>query len=122
MRQLLTLAYRSAGLHWAAHASCCLASASIIVEGEKDGDLPASILLNAGPNERGSIYTMALHNTQWLESAGMREAVAKSDFNVRDIKQKPMTVYIVLPPEYLEAHRAGRNADEPLFAHDADLY
>ncbi|WP_210241900.1 MULTISPECIES: hypothetical protein [Bradyrhizobium] len=42
--QLLTLAYRSAGLHWAARASCCLAAASIIVEGEKDGDLPASII------------------------------------------------------------------------------
>ena len=41
--QLLTLAYRSAGLHWAARASCCLAAASII-EGEKDGDLPASIV------------------------------------------------------------------------------
>jgi hypothetical protein len=42
--QLLTMAYRSAGLHWAARASCCLAAASIIVEGEKDGDLPASIV------------------------------------------------------------------------------
>jgi hypothetical protein len=42
--QLLTLAYRSAGLHWAARASCCLAAASIIVEGEKDGDLPASMV------------------------------------------------------------------------------
>jgi hypothetical protein len=42
--QLLTLAYRSAGLQWAARASCCLAAASIIVEAEEDGDLPASIV------------------------------------------------------------------------------
>jgi hypothetical protein len=42
--QLLMLAYRSAGLSWAARASCCLAAASIIIEGEKDGDLPVGIV------------------------------------------------------------------------------
>jgi hypothetical protein len=42
--QLLTLAYRSAGLPWAARASCIFAAASIIVEGEKGSELPVSIV------------------------------------------------------------------------------
>lgn len=42
--QLLTLAYRSAGLLWAARASCIFAMASIFIEAEEDSDLPASIV------------------------------------------------------------------------------
>lgn len=42
--RLLSLAYRSAGLLWAARASCIFAIASIIIESEEDSDLPASIV------------------------------------------------------------------------------
>lgn len=42
--QLLALAYRSAGLLWAARASCIFAMASIFIEAEEDSDLPASIV------------------------------------------------------------------------------
>ncbi|EIM01154.1 hypothetical protein UUA_05272 [Rhodanobacter thiooxydans LCS2] len=42
--QLLTLAYRSAGLLWAARASCIFAMASMFIEAEEDSDLPASIV------------------------------------------------------------------------------
>jgi hypothetical protein len=40
--QRLTLAYRSAGLPWAARASCICALASIVIEGEEDGELPVT--------------------------------------------------------------------------------
>jgi hypothetical protein len=42
--QLLSLAYRNAGLLWAARASCIFAMASIFIEAEEDNDLPASIV------------------------------------------------------------------------------
>jgi hypothetical protein len=42
--QLLMLAYRSAGLPWASRATCIFALASIIIEGEEDGELPVSIV------------------------------------------------------------------------------
>ena len=42
--QLLSMAYRSAGLLWAARASCIFAIASICIEAEEDNDLPASIV------------------------------------------------------------------------------
>lgn len=35
----------------------------------------------------------------------MQAVLAKSDFDIREIKQKSMTVYVVLPPEYLEEHK-----------------
>lgn len=41
---LLTLAYRSAGLFWAARATSILLAASIVVEGEQEGQLPAEIV------------------------------------------------------------------------------
>ncbi|MGE3507810.1 MAG: tetratricopeptide repeat protein [Vicinamibacterales bacterium] len=40
--RLLSLAYRSAGLPWAARASCIFAIASMFIEAEEDNDLPAS--------------------------------------------------------------------------------
>jgi hypothetical protein len=38
---LLTIAYRGAGLLWAARATCVMAAAAIIVEGEEDSYVPA---------------------------------------------------------------------------------
>lgn len=42
--QLLSLAYRSAGMLWAARASCIFAMASMFIEAEEDSDLPVSIV------------------------------------------------------------------------------
>ena len=42
--QLLTLAYRGAGLPWASRATCIFALASIIIEGEEASELPVSIV------------------------------------------------------------------------------
>jgi type IV secretory pathway TraG/TraD family ATPase VirD4 len=65
----------------------------------------AALLVNAGRNERGSFLTTALRNTQWLESAVMKDVLAYSDFDLRDLKRTSMTVYIVLPPAYLQEHK-----------------
>lgn len=42
--RLLSLAYRSAGLLWAARASCIFAIASIFIDAEENNDLPASVV------------------------------------------------------------------------------
>lgn len=42
--QLLMLAYRSAGLLWAARASCAFLAASLVMEGEEDSQLPVSFV------------------------------------------------------------------------------
>ncbi len=40
----LTLAYKSAGLLWAARSSCVMAAASVVVQGEEDSQIPAVIV------------------------------------------------------------------------------
>jgi type IV secretion system protein VirD4 len=35
----------------------------------------------------------------------MQSILAASDFDIRDITKKEMTVYVVLPPEYLDEHK-----------------
>jgi hypothetical protein len=42
--QLLMLAYRSAGLLWASRSACAFATASLVIEGEKDGELPVEFV------------------------------------------------------------------------------
>jgi type IV secretory pathway TraG/TraD family ATPase VirD4 len=72
------------------------------------GGIPQSgcaYLRTAGRDERGSFLTTALRNTQWLESGPMQTVLAGSDFDLRDLKKKSMTVYVVLPPHYLEEHK-----------------
>jgi hypothetical protein len=42
--QLLTIAYRKAGLLWAARASCIFVASSLIIEAEEDGQIPVSFV------------------------------------------------------------------------------
>ncbi|WP_269621423.1 hypothetical protein [Zhongshania sp. BJYM1] len=42
--ELLMIAYRSAGLLWAARASCVFLAASLVMEGEEDSELPISFV------------------------------------------------------------------------------
>jgi hypothetical protein len=42
--QLLMVAYRKAGLLWAARASCIFVASALIIEGEEDGQIPVSFV------------------------------------------------------------------------------
>lgn len=53
---------------------------------------------------RSNILATVQSQTQFLESPGIRESLSKSDFSFADLKTKPMTVYLVLPPEKLDSH------------------
>lgn len=72
------------------------------------GGLPAAaaaVFASAGTNERGSFFTTLMRNTAWLDSVVMQRVLcAKSDFDIADLKRKPMTIYVVLPPELLGTH------------------
>lgn len=78
-----------------------------MLEDRSAGGLPvaaASLVTNAGPNERGSFYTTVSRNLAWLDSVAMQQTLSKTDFDIGDLKRKPMTVYVVLPPEMLAQH------------------
>jgi hypothetical protein len=65
----------------------------------------AAIFQTAGPAERGSFFTTVSRNLNWLSSLAMQKVLKTSDFSIADLKRKPMTVYVVLPPQHLEQHK-----------------
>lgn len=55
-------------------------------------------------NEIASIISNADKHTEWLSSPAIKEVLSSSNFEFSDLKEKPTTIYLVLPPEYLETH------------------
>jgi type IV secretory pathway TraG/TraD family ATPase VirD4 len=53
----------------------------------------------------GVLQAVALH-TEFLDSPGMRKALAKSDFRLSELKTRPegMTLYLSLPQRYMDTH------------------
>lgn len=64
----------------------------------------ASLLKTAAKEERGSILSTAQRHLSWLNSPAMQKVLAASDFDLTALKQRPGTVYLVLPPEHLDTH------------------
>ena len=58
----------------------------------------------AGNNAAGDVVSTAIAHTKWLDSMGMQRALAASDFSLRDLNDGNTTVYLVLPPQYLDVH------------------
>jgi type IV secretory pathway TraG/TraD family ATPase VirD4 len=52
----------------------------------------------------GDVIGTALSHTDWLDSLAMKEALATSDFSLSELKTGLATVYLVLPPQYLDEH------------------
>jgi hypothetical protein len=42
-------------------------------------------------------------HTAWLDDPRLCGALARSDFTLRDLKRRPMTVYLAIPPDRLRA-------------------
>ena len=64
----------------------------------------ADILRAEGSAEMRSIQSTVQKNLKWLLSPNMREVFSRSDFSLRDLKEKPTTIYLVLPPEEIHNH------------------
>jgi type IV secretion system protein VirD4 len=52
----------------------------------------------------GDVIGTALSHTDWLDSLAMKEALGASDFSLSELKTRSATVYLVLPPKYLDEH------------------
>jgi type IV secretion system protein VirD4 len=55
-------------------------------------------------DEVASIQSTADRQTWWILSKPMRDNLAKNDINFADLKQRPITVYVVLPAERMRTH------------------
>ena len=64
----------------------------------------AAGVLQAGKNAAGDVISTAIAHTKWLDSAAMQRALGASDFSLRELNEGNTTVYLVLPPQYLDEH------------------
>jgi hypothetical protein len=64
----------------------------------------AAGVLQAGKNAAGDVISTAIAHTKWLDSVGMQRTLGASDFSLRDLNNGNTTVYLVLPPQYLDVH------------------
>ena len=63
----------------------------------------ASIGLGKSKTDR-EFVSGAKRHSEWLDSGPMKEMLSSSSFDLSDLKLKPTTVFLVLPPEYLAEH------------------
>jgi Type IV secretory system Conjugative DNA transfer len=64
----------------------------------------AAGVLQAGKNAAGDVISTAIAHTKWLDSAGMQRTLGASDFSLRDLNNGRTTIYLVLPPQFLDVH------------------
>jgi type IV secretory pathway TraG/TraD family ATPase VirD4 len=78
--------------------------ADMLADPERGHRLPARAAathLNRPDRERGSVLSTVVRHTAWLDDPRLCAALARSDFSMRDLKRRPMTVYLAIPPDRL---------------------
>jgi type IV secretion system protein VirD4 len=64
----------------------------------------ARMARGAGGNEMASVISNLDRHTHWLSSPAIQEVLCKSTFSFAQLKQRRTTIYLVLPPHYLDEH------------------
>ena len=57
------------------------------------------------PKERSAVISTAQGATELFESPELRAATATSSFSFESLKEQVASVFVIVPPEYLEAYR-----------------
>ena len=70
------------------------------------GDLARKAAKQIGVEREGEHHLSGVRkNTQWLDSKAMKKSLETSDFRLRDLLERPTTIYLCLPPRALEIHK-----------------
>lgn len=64
----------------------------------------ANAMSQKSDKERSGVISTAQSNLAFLNSSVICETLMTSDFSMLDLKSKPVTVYLILPTEYLDSH------------------
>jgi type IV secretion system protein VirD4 len=60
---------------------------------------------NTPANERGSVFSTAAAQTDFLDSMPLRQISQRSDFELADLRSdRPTTIYLCLPASHMETH------------------
>lgn len=57
------------------------------------------------PKERSAVISTAQGATELLESPELRAATERSSFTFEELKERVASVFVIIPPEYLETYR-----------------
>lgn len=68
-------------------------------------DAANRIIRGGQSNEILSILSNADKHTEWLSSPAIQSAITESTFSFAELKEKPTTIYLILPPHHLETHK-----------------
>lgn len=60
--------------------------------------------INPESRELLSVLSTAVTQTGWLDSKPVRHQLCGGAFDFAEMKRRPVTIYLVLPPRYLETH------------------
>ncbi|MCH6256487.1 type IV secretory system conjugative DNA transfer family protein [Puniceicoccaceae bacterium K14] len=63
------------------------------------------IVRGVGTDEMLSIFSNADKHTEWLSSSAMQATLGKSSFSFSELKEEPTTIYLILPPHFLDTHK-----------------
>ncbi len=80
--------------------------ADMMADPEQGQRIPARTAashLNRPERERGSVLSTVVRHTAWLDDPRLCASLARSDFSLADLKRRPMTVYLAIPPDRLRA-------------------
>lgn len=58
-----------------------------------------------GTEEVWNILSNTDKHTQWLRSPAIQDVLSRNSFMFSDLRTRPTTIYLVIPPELLEEHR-----------------
>jgi len=67
-------------------------------------DAALRLIRGINTNEISSIISNADKHTEWLSSPAMKTVLELSTFEFSELKDSPTTIYLILPPEYLQTH------------------
>ena len=77
-----------------------------------------AIITAAFDNQKGmeaDFVTAAQRHIKWINHRGMRNVLEKSTFKLSDLKNGKASIFVVLPPEYLETRAAFLRLVEFIF-------
>ena len=60
--------------------------------------------INSENKELFSILSTAVTQTDWIDSKPIKRSLSEGTFDFAKMKRSPVTIYLVLPPYYLESH------------------
>lgn len=94
----------SLALHGQAHDELWQAMAANDAAGGLARDAASRFLRGQDSKEITSIFSNMDRHSEWLSSEPMAEVLSTSTFSFAAMKERPTTIYLVLPPEYLDEH------------------